>query len=53
MESIKHNSPSTSEIVAFHKVKRVFLNLADIEKEDPNHILICEFKGQDFDFIAD
>jgi hypothetical protein len=31
-----------------HKVKRRFLNLKDIEKEDMNELILCEFKGQDF-----
>jgi hypothetical protein len=51
MES--QRSHSTTELVAFHKRKRIFLKLKDLEKEDPNDILICEFKGQDFKFIAD
>jgi hypothetical protein len=53
MESIKPNSDSTSEIVAYHKLKRIFLNLMYMEKEDPNKILICEFKGQNFELVAD
>jgi hypothetical protein len=54
MESTKQSSHSTtSEIVAYHKVKRRFMNLADMEKEDPEDILICEFKHQDFELIAD
>ena len=44
MESIKPRSQSTSEIIAFHKVKRKFLSLKAMEKEDPNEILICELK---------
>jgi hypothetical protein len=53
-ESTKHSShSSTSEIVAYHKVKRKFLNLTDIEKEDPDKLQICEFKGQDFELIPD
>lgn len=43
----------TSEIVGYHKVKRKFLNLKDMEKEDPNHLQICEFRGQDFEIVAD
>ena len=53
MESTKPSSHSTSEIVAYHKVKRIFLSLKDMEKEDPNEILICEFNGQDFELVAD
>ena len=53
MESTKQSSHPTSEIVAYHKVKRKFLNLMDMEKEDPNEISICEFKGQDFELIAE
>ena len=48
MESNKPNSHSTTEIVAYHKVKRIFLNLMEMEKEDPDEIQICEFNGQDF-----
>ena len=32
------------------KVKRKFLNLVEMEKEDPNELQICEFDGQDFEF---
>jgi len=35
MKSIKLSSDQTSEIVLYHKVKRIFPNLMDIEKEDP------------------
>lgn len=35
MKSIKLSSDQISEIVLYHKVKRIFLNLMDIEKEDP------------------
>ena len=52
MESTKQSSHSSrSEIVAYHKLKRKFLNLKDMEKEDPESLLMCEFNGQDFDFI--
>jgi hypothetical protein len=53
MESIAPNSHSSYENFAYHKVKRRFLNLADMEKEDPDEILKCEFRGQDFELIAD
>ena len=53
MESTNSGSHQTSEIVAYHKGKRKFLNLVDMEKEDPNEIQICEFKGQDFELVAD
>ena len=33
MKSIKLSSDQTSEIVLYHKVKRIFLNLMDIEKK--------------------
>ena len=51
MES--HDSHSTNELVAYHRVKRRFLNLKDIEKEDMNELTMCEFKGQDFEFVSD
>jgi hypothetical protein len=46
-------SHPTSEIVAFHKLKRRFVDLKDIEKEDMNELIMCEFKGPDFDLEAD
>ena len=36
IQSTKQSSHQTSEIVAYHKVKRKFLSLTDIEKEDPD-----------------
>ena len=45
------SSHQTSELVAYHKVKRIFLNLADIDKENPNQLMMCEFKGQDFQLL--
>ena len=53
IQSTKQSSHQTSEIVAYHKVKRKFLSLTDIEKEDPDRIQICEFRGQDFELIED
>ena len=52
-ESTKPSSHPTSEIVAYHKVKRIFLNLMDMEKEDPDELQICEFKGEDFELVSD
>jgi hypothetical protein len=45
-------SHPTSEIVAFHKLKRRFVDLKDIEKENTNEPIMCEFKGQDFELVA-
>ncbi len=53
MKELAENSHTTGEIVAYHKVKRIFLNLRDMEKEDPDQLQVCEFNGQDFDLIAD
>lgn len=53
IESVKTNSDSTSEIVAYHKIKRKFPNLLDMEKENPDELQICEFKGQNFDLIVE
>ena len=39
-------------IVAFHKSKRKFVSLKEIESEDANQFLICEFKGYDFEILA-
>jgi hypothetical protein len=49
IETIK--STPISEIVAYHKVKRIFLNLKDMEKEDPDQLQVCEFNGQNFELI--
>ena len=40
------------EIVAFHKAKRKFVNLKEMESEDADQFLICEFKGYDFEILA-
>ena len=40
------------EIVAFHKAKRKFVNLKDMEAADADQFLICEFKGYDFEILA-
>jgi hypothetical protein len=41
-----------SEVVAYHKLKRIFLPLAEIQNEDPNLIEFYEFKGENFNLIA-
>lgn len=46
-------SHPTSELVAYHKVKRIFLNLKDIDQEDTNELIMCEFRGQDFELVVD
>ena len=40
------------DIVAFHKAKRKFVSLKDMESEDANQFLICEFKRYDFEILA-
>jgi len=46
-------SHKNTELVAFHRRKRIFLSLAQMEKEDPDQIQICEFRGQDFQLVED
>ncbi len=46
-----HNK-SSSEIVAYHKVKRKLLDLLAMQNEDPDQLEIYEFKGEDFDLVA-
>lgn len=46
-------SHQTTELVAYHRRKRIFLSLSQMEKEDPDQIQIYEFRGQDFELIAD
>ena len=50
-DSTKPSSHQTTELVAYHKVKRIFLNLVDIDKEDSNQLLMCEFNGQNFELF--
>ena len=40
------------EYVAYHKVKRVFLSIMDIESENSEDIEVYEFEGQNFKMIA-
>ena len=40
------------DIVAFHKAKRKFVNLKEMEMEDKDKFLICEFRGYDFEILA-
>jgi hypothetical protein len=47
----KKLSPKT-EIVAYHKVKRKFMPLGEIQDVDPDLIQIYEFKDQNFNLIA-
>ena len=46
-------SHKNTELVAFYRRKRIFLSLAQMEKEDPDQIQICEFRGQDFQLVED
>ena len=48
-----NSSSQQTEIVAYHKMKRIFLSLKELETEDPDQIQICEFRGQDFELMAD
>ncbi len=40
------------DVVAFHKVKRKFVSLKDMESEDADQFVICEFNGYDFEILA-
>ena len=40
------------EYVAYHRVKRVFLPITDIESENPKDIEVYEFEGQNFKLIG-
>ena len=40
------------DVVALHKAKRKFVSLKDMESEDADRFLICEFKGYDFQILA-
>ena len=40
------------DVVAFHKAKRKFVSIKDMQSEDADQFLICEFKGYDFEILA-
>jgi hypothetical protein len=40
------------EYVAYHRVKRVFIPITDIESENPEDIEVYEFEGQNFKLTA-
>jgi hypothetical protein len=46
-------SHQKSELVAFHRAKRKFIDLKDLETEDPDQLVMCEINGQDFELLAD
>jgi hypothetical protein len=39
------------DIVAFHKSKRKFVSLKEMQSEDADQFLICEFEGYDFEIL--
>jgi hypothetical protein len=41
------------DVVAFHKAKRKFVSLKEMESEDAEQFLICEFKGYDFEILEE
>jgi hypothetical protein len=53
IKSTESGPHKTSQLVAYHKGKRTFLNLKDMEKENPDELQICEFKGQNFEMVVD
>ena len=40
------------EYVAYHRVKRVFIPIMDIESENPEDIEVYKFEGQNFKLVA-
>jgi ribosomal protein L20A (L18A) len=40
------------EYVAYHRVKRVFIPIRDVETENPEDIEVYEFQGHNFRLIA-
>jgi hypothetical protein len=46
------NKTQLIEDIVFHKAKRKFVSLKDMESEDAGQILICEFKGYDFEILV-
>lgn len=50
---IESQGSHQTELVVCHRRKRIFLSLAQKEQEDPDQIQICEFRGQNFELVAD
>jgi ribosomal protein L20A (L18A) len=46
------NTTKEPEFLAYHKVKRKFLQVEEIEAEKPEDIEIYEFFGQNFKLVA-
>ena len=40
------------EYVAYHRVKRIFIPITDIESENPQDIEVYEFECQNFKLVA-
>jgi hypothetical protein len=51
-ENKEELSDKIEDIVAFHKTKRKFVSLMDMQSEDADHFLVCEFKGYDFEILG-
>ena len=51
-ENNAENDNGNSEIVAYHKVKCVFMSLIDMGLQDAGQFLICEFKGYNFEIVS-
>lgn len=49
---IERRMKTEIEYVAYHKVKRIFLPIMDIESENPEDIEVYEFEGQNFKLVA-
>ncbi|MEP6576229.1 MAG: hypothetical protein ABJB85_07370 [Nitrososphaerota archaeon] len=49
---IERRMKTEIEYVAYHKVKRIFLPIMDIESENPENIEVYEFEGQNFKLVA-
>lgn len=46
------NNTSKTELLAFHKVKRKFFPITEIESENPDDVEFYEFKDQNFKLVA-
>jgi len=46
------NNRKEPEFLAYHRVKRKFLPIVDVETEKPEDIEIYEFSGQNFKLVA-
>ena len=52
LDTLNHEYQTESELVAFDKIKRVIIDLCQLDLTDHDNIEIYEFKGELFQKVA-